>query len=421
MLDTLFETRGLRRPRIARRIRAFATAAGLVWAAVTAGAPEAVVAATETDAPIVLALDGEFGHSTSTSAQAIERGILIAIDEVNAAGGVLGGRRLAYRKTDNRGIAAMAVDNVRELADRKDVLAVFGGKFSPLQIEVVPVVHAKGLLLLNPWGSANPITDHGLRPSYTFRLSLKDSFAAGAMLDFARTAKNAGKVGLLLPNTAWGRSNLQSLTETADKIGITVVGTRWYNWGDRSLLERYLELRNAGAEALVLVANEVEGALLVREIAELRAADRLPIVSHWGITGGNFHELAGPALTEVDFSVIQTFSFDRTTSPRAPSVARALETRFGISKERRSISVVGTAHAYDLVHLIARAIEKAGSAERAAVRDALEGLGRFEGLVRTYDPPFTPTRHDALDGGDVFFARFGPGGTLEPLPWAVRR
>ncbi len=369
------------------------------------------------EAPIILALDGEFGHSTSTSAQAIERGILIAVEEINAAGGVLNGRRLAYARTDNRGISARAVDNVRELAQRREVLAVFGGKFSPLQIEVVPIVHEYGLILLNPWGSANPITDHQHSPSYTFRLSLKDAYAAPAMLDFAATAKKASKVGLLLPNTSWGRSNAQALAASASRAGVGVVGTRWYNWGEKSFLERYLELRAAGAEALLLVANEVEGSILVKEVATLSAADRMPIVSHWGVTGGNFFEIAGPALDKVDFSVIQTFAFERATSPRAAGVRQALETRFGIPAARHSISVVGTAHAYDLVHILAKAIQKAGSADRAAVRAAMESVESHDGLVRNYAPPFTAERHDALDGRDIFFSRFTSDGTLVPLPW----
>lgn len=392
----------LRRP-----AAAFVLAAALVASASVAHAQE--------KPPIVLALDGEFGHATSTSAQAIERGMLIAVEEINAAGGVLGGRKLVYRKTDNRGISAMAVDNVKDLAADPTVLAVFGGKFSPLQIEVLPVIHRTGLLLMNPWGSADPITDHAFRPSSTFRLSLKDAHAAPAMLKFAKEAKKADRIGLLLPNTSWGRSNEAALSREAEKAGVRIVASRWYNWGDKSLIGRYAELRALYAQAVLLVANEVEGSILVKEMAALPASERLPVISHWGVTGGNFVDLAGPALQDIDFSVIQTFSFDRASSPRAEYVRGRLEQRFGIPRGRQSISVVGTAHAYDLVHIIARAIETAGSAERSAVRDALERQGRFEGLVRTYDPPFTPERHDALSPEDIFFARFLPDGSVVPL------
>ena len=131
--------------------------------------------------PVLIGLDAEFGHVTSTSAQAVEQGIRIAIDEINRAGGILNGRKLDLVLRDNRSITAIGVDNFRELAAIPDLVAVFGGKFSPIYIECLPVAHELGLLLLDPWGSANPITDHGFSPSYTFRLSLKDAWAAPAV------------------------------------------------------------------------------------------------------------------------------------------------------------------------------------------------------------------------------------------------
>ena len=101
--------------------------------------------------PILIGLDAEFGHRTSTSAVAVQQGIEIAIDEINRAGGVLG-RPLKLVTRDNRSITAVGVDNLRELAALPDLVAVFGGKFSPVYIEAVPVAQELGVLLLNPWG-----------------------------------------------------------------------------------------------------------------------------------------------------------------------------------------------------------------------------------------------------------------------------
>ncbi len=76
---------------------------------------------------------------------------------------------------------------------------------------------------------------------------------------------------------------------------------------------------------------------------------------------------------------------------------------------------MGTAHAYDLVHLLAAAIRKAVTTDRSEVRDALEQLDRYEGLVRDYDPPFTPLRHDALSAADFRMAAFADGGAIIPI------
>jgi branched-chain amino acid transport system substrate-binding protein len=365
--------------------------------------------------PVLVGLDAEFGLKTSTSAQAVQQGIEIAIDEINRAGGVLGGRPLKLVTRDNRSISAVGVDNLRELAALPDLVGVFGGKFSPIYIESLPAVHELGVPLLDPWGSADRITDHDFRPSYTFRLSLKDAWAAPAFIKFARERHGANRLGVMLPNTAWGRSNREALDKAAIAGKATLVGTRWYNWGDPSLMAAYQELRAAGAQAIVLVANEVEGSILVREVASLPREQRLPIVSHWGVTGGDFARMCGAALDEVDFAVIQTFSFISKTSPVAQRVMKALQQRYGIQPPEDVKGPVGVAHAYDLTHLLARAVDKAGSTDRRKVRDALERLGPYQGLVQSYPVPFTPQRHDALSAGNVFFARYTADDRLVPI------
>ena len=370
--------------------------------------------------PLLIGLDAEFGHKTSTSAQAIQRGMEIAIDEINRKGGVLGGRKLQLVTTDNRSIPAMGVDNLRELARRPDLVGVFGGKFSPVVIEWIPVAHELGLPIFAPWSSADGITDHDRKPSYSFRLSLKDAWAAGALLRFAREERGAQRVGVILPNTAWGRSNQAAIAREANRTGVTVVGERWYNWGDKSLIETYREIRKLGAQAVILVANESEGSVLVREVAALPDAERLPLIAHWGVTGGALGELAGTALQKVDLTVVQTFSFIGARSPAAQRVLAALKTRYGIDSPEKVRSPVGVAHAYDLTHILARAIDKAGSADRRKIRDALEKLGPYDGLVRRYNPPFTPDRHDALSAADAFMARYMPDDTLIPVPWRTR-
>jgi branched-chain amino acid transport system substrate-binding protein len=365
--------------------------------------------------PILLGLDAEFGHQTSTSAQAVRQGMEIAIAEINAAGGLLGGRPIELVTRDNRSIPAIGVDNLRELAALPNLVGVFGAKFSPVVLEWIPVAQELGVPIFAPWSSANPITDHDHKPSWIFRLSLKDDWAAPAMLRFARDQKKAQRIGVLLPNTGWGRSNSAALTKAASPLGMQIVGERWYNWGDRTLMPQFQELRAAGAQAIVLVANEAEGALFIREMAALVEKQRLPIVSHWGVTGGKFAEIAGAALDAVDFAVVQTYSFVGDNSPAAQRVLAALKSRYGVEPAERVISPVGVAHAYDLTHLVAKAIQKAGSIERAKVRAALEQLGPHDGLVRRYAKPFTPERHDALSPEQVFMARYTPDDQLIPI------
>ena len=361
--------------------------------------------------PVLIGIDAEFGVVGSTSAQAVRLGAQIAVDEINAAGGVLGGRPLALVEKDNRSVPARSIRNLQELAADPNVVAVLCGKFSPGVIEAVPEVHRLKLPLLDPWAAADVITTHNFRPNYVFRLSLRDSWAMQAMFRYAGQ-RGAHRVGLLTPNTEWGRSNVQAaqaLDQTDSQVHL--VDIQWYNWGDPSLLEQYQMLRNAGADGVIFVSNEREGIILIKEIAALPKEQRLPIFAAWGITGGNFFTGSGPALREVDLAVVQTYSFIDAQDPVAQRVVQAAR-RYGVAGPRQIESPVGVAHAYDLVQILARALQIAGSTDREALRNALEKVTDYAGLVKTYPQPFTADRYDALSPQDVFMARYAEDGAI---------
>jgi len=365
-------------------------------------------------APVRIGLDAEFGLDNSTSAQAVELGLRTAIGEINRAGGVLGGRPLELVTKDHRSLPARGIRNIEEFARMPDLVAVFGGRFSPVVIEELPTLKATRTLFMAPWSSADMIVDNGMQPNYVYRLSLRDSLAMPKLLETARK-RGLRRVGLLLTNTSWGRSNLAAAEEyVAASKDLRIVQTAWYNWRDQTLVARYESLRRAGAQAVVLVANDDEAAVLVREVAALPKAQHLPILSHWGVTGGEFTKQAGPALQQIDFSVIQTFSFFRADKQQ---LARFMKGVAAVSKIRRIEDIqgpVGVAHSYDLMHILAKAIDLAGSTDRKAVRDALEKLKVHRGLVKTYAPPFTPRRHEALGERELLIARYRPDGTLVP-------
>lgn len=361
--------------------------------------------------PVYVGLDAELGLISSTSAQAIRMGMLIAMEEVNQAGGVLGGRSLQLMERDNKSLPARALENLKELAAQPDLVAVFGGRFSPPLLESLTLVDALKLPLLVPWAAADGIVDNGYAPNYVFRLSLRDSWAMPTMLRHA-AKKGDKQVGLLLVNTSVGRGNHKAAeVYVALHPEMKIVDTQWFNRADKIFLDKVTALKRAGAQAIILVAYD-ESSQLVREMATLPKAERLPIVSHWGASGGNFAEAAGPALQEVDFEMVQTYSFIGTKAPKARQVLAAAQRMFGVKDARRLAGPVGLAHAYDLTHILARAIDRAGSTERPAVRAALEQVRNYEGLIKHYPQPFTPARHEALSQEDVFMARYAPDGAI---------
>ncbi len=371
--------------------------------------------------PVYIGLDAEFGYKGSTSAEAIERGILIAIEEINQAGGVLNGRPLALLKRANHSVPARSVANIEELAANPDIAAVFCGRFSPTVLDSLVTIHQARIPMLDPWAAADGIIDNGYKPNYVFRLSLRDNWAMQKMIPYAGV-KNAHSIGLLLLNTSWGRGNLKAAEAYVQQHpDYRIVATHWYNWSDESLLEKYLALYQAGAQAVVFVGNPGDAIKLLQAEASVPLSQRLPIVSHWGVTGGDFAATAGRLLRDVDFSVVQTYSFIGKQDPAALRVLAAAKRLFGVADARHLEAPVGVAHAYDLTHILAKAINLAGVLDRVKIRSALEQIKDYAGLIKTYRHPFSADRHDALSPEDVFIAKYAVDGSIEPDGGAIKR
>ena len=357
-----------------------------------------------------IAVVAEYGMQASHAAQSIEKGVALAIEEINEQGGILRGRPLQLVRRDDRGLPARAIDHMREMAADPDVLAVFCGRFSPVALELVPVATELGILLLDPWAAADGIANNSQKPNYVFRLSLTDSWAIEAMIEHARR-RRMKRLTALLPNTGWGRSCFAAIERVLKaKPGIQV-DTIWYNWGDTDFSNALVSARRTQSDALLMVANESEGKHILDLVDRTPPAERLPIIAHWGISAGDFNQVTGGQASRLDLVTVQTFAFSNTPKGRQQKVINSAQRLLG-EDVRKLPALVGFAHAYDMTWLLAKAIEKAGVPDRKAIRDAMEMLGPQEGLVSSYRRPFSPANHEALSRDHVFMARYNSDGLL---------
>lgn len=126
-------------------------------------------------------------------------------------------------------------------------------------------------------------------------------------------------------------------------------------------------------------------------------------------------DTAGPLVRDLNFVMVQTYSFIGDDRPKARYVLAAANRLFGAADARSIPSPVGLAHAYDLTHILARAINMAGTTERTAVRQALEQVSDYHGLIKHYARPFAPGRHDALSESDVIMTHYDADGAIVPF------
>nr|WP_198981976.1 ABC transporter substrate-binding protein [Herbaspirillum sp. ASV7] len=372
----------------------------------------AVAAATvaATLSPLALAADTiKIGLVTALSGQsaqageALTRGMSIAIDEINAKGGLLGGRKLELVRRDDEGNPAKGVVAARELIFKEKVAVLFGGLDTPVSMAIVPIINQEKVPFVGPWAAGTGVTKNGANPNFAFRVSAVDELVDKAMLNYAQKTFKSSKAGLILVNNPWGESNEKGITAALAEKGMKPVGVEKFEASDVDLVPQLSRLKAAGADTLFLVGNVGPSAQVVKSLD--RMGWKVPVVSHWGPAGGRFTELAGPNAKNVHF--VQTFSFFGKLSPVGEKVVAELKAKYPAIKGPDDITpAVGVANAYDGMQLAALAIAKAGSTNGDAVREGFYKIDRYDGLIKSYVKPFSPGMQDALQADDYVWAQF---------------
>jgi len=367
-----------------------------------------VIAPVRAQDTIKLGLVAAMSGQSAKSGEAIVRGLSIAVDEINARGGLLG-KKVELLVRDDESNPAKGVVAARELVQREKVAGLFGGLDTPVSIAIVPFMNQNKVPFMGVWAAGTPITRNGAAENYAFRVSAVDVLVDKALVDYAIKKYAAKKPGMILINNPWGESNEKGLKEALAEKNMAYAGIEKFQDADVDVVPQLTRLKEAGADVLFMVANVAPSSQVVKSLD--RMGWNVPIVSHWGPAGGRFSELAGPSAQRVHF--IQTFSFSGKMSPKAESVLAALKAKYPEIKMLADVTpAVGIANAYDGMHLMALAIATAGSTDGPKIREAFYALPKYEGLIKTYDKPFTPANHDALSSDDYLFTYFKEGEIL---------
>lgn len=367
---------------------------------------------------------------TKEAGIAIERGIRLALSEIEYE---IQGYDLELIIRDHHGNSRRSALHLQEFADDPQGLAVFVGLHSPPVLANMEFIQKNGLLTLDPWAAAGPITrstDH-MGVNWIFRLSIDDTKAGEVITGQTIDREGFSRPVLLLEDTGWGRSNEQTMNAALHARGLAPLQTVWFRWniganGARKILS---DIYNWKADVIYFVGNAPEGKTFTRAMAERKMEERIPIRSHWGITGGDFFEVLGEEipLEEIDIQFIQTsFSFlSERQTPFAQNVFRQASELFPeISRKEDIKAPCGFIHAYDLTRILISAINQIElvsdmKENRNNIRVALEGLDQpVEGLIKTYIKPFgeyneqAESAHEALDISNYSMAIYTKSGGI---------
>ena len=359
--------------------------------------------------PIKIGLTTALSGQSARAGEAITRGLTIAIEELNANGGVLGGRKFELIRRDDEATPAKGVTAARELVYKEKVAVLFGGLDTPVSLAIVPIMNQAKVPFIGPWAAGTPITKNGANPNFVFRVSAVDEIVDKAMLQYAEKNFNTKKPGLILINNPWGASNEKGLKAAMAAKGVKPAGIEKFESNDIDVVPQLTRLKEGGADTLFMVGNVGPSAQVVKSLD--RMGWDVPIVSHWGPAGGRFSELAGPNAKKVHF--VQTYSFFGKQTPVGEKVMKALMAKYPDIKGPGDVTpAVGVANAYDAMMLVAQAIQIAGSTDGDKVREAFYKIDKYEGLIKTYVKPFSPKVHDAINENDYVWTQFVDGKIL---------
>lgn len=373
-----------------------------------------------------LYIDADFSN-TLESSESIERGFQTAFREASDELSV----ELELVRMDHRGNSRRSLKNLKKFTQDDTALAVITGLHSPPVLSNLAFINAQQILTLDPWAAAGPITRriNEKGENWVFRLSVDDS-KAGAFLVEEAIKQGFKRPYLLLEDTGWGKSNFNNINDALERNQLVNAGVSWFNWslGLNSAKNVVRQAYSSGADVIFLVANTPEGVTLTQAMLSFDLSERLPVRSHWGITGGDYANIvSAEERAGLDLQFIQTrFSFLSTPlSPLGQQVlTQVIQSYPDVAQAEHIKAPTGFVHGYDLGKILLAALKQTDltgdiKSDRLALKNSLENLsGQIPGLIKTYQRPFTlyseatPDAHEALGHDDLALGYFGPNNEI---------
>ncbi|MBB4223662.1 ABC transporter substrate-binding protein [Variovorax guangxiensis] len=371
--------------------------AAAAFAAFTAGASNAMAQ------DIKVGYNGDLSASPSAqSGQAAVLGMEAAIADINAAGGVLG-KKLALVTRDDVSAPPKSIQNMSDLIDNEKVAAVFGPTNSGNAMAWKHIANQKKIPVLGNVGSGTDITKP-MSPgadNYMFRVSMVDREQVAALMAYVKKNTAGSKVvGLMAETTGYGQGGLKDMEEIAKLQDIKIAATERFGVGDTDMTSQLSKMKAANVDTVVVWAQGTPIAQLVRSMEKI---NYFPLtLTSWAADNITFYDAAGKQLAEKPI-------FMRTVSETRTPAQQKLFDRIG-AKLKAPGSFSFALHGYDSMQLLAQAMKQANSTDGAAVRAALEDLKTpVQGVLKTYDKPFSKTNHEALTAKDLVWIRWKDG------------
>ena len=303
---------------------------------------------------------GEYASLTGKEAaygDTSHKGIVLAVEELNARGGVLG-RKLELITEDNQSKQGESATAVKKLISRDHVVAILGEVASIRSLEAAPVIQNARIPMVSSASVNSKVTEVG---DCIFRVCFVDSFQGVVLAKFVHESLKVRRVALLTSvNSAYSVGMTRVFKERFLADGGAVAAEQKYSEGDKDFRAQLTAIKAAGADAIFASGYYTEAALICRQARSLGI--NLPVFGGDGWDAPALLEIGGPAMEGTYFS---THYSPDNPSPEVQDFNTHYRARW------HELPDAWAALGYDSALVLADAIARAGGTAPAKIRDAL--------------------------------------------------
>lgn len=316
---------------------------------------------------------------------AIRSGLELALAKVNEKG-VLGGRPIELTVEDSGGTKDGAINAARKLIGRDRVVAIIGPTLSNEMFAVGPVSNGRGIPTIGTSTTAQGITDIG---PFIFRTALPEADVVPVTLKKAMS-RGVKTIALMYANDdAFSKSGFDSMKAAAEAAGLKILDIESFGSKDTDFSAQLTKIKSQKPDAVAISAlvEPISGVLL--QARQLGFGNETKFIGGNGANSPKLGQIAGAA---ADGMLVGSPWFVGKPDPANQEFVKAFRDKYGKDPDQFA------AQAYDTVFILAQAIDRAGAADPARIRDALLATN-YSGVMGPFR--FTPHRDPASAEGVV--------------------
>lgn len=328
----------------------------------------------------------------ATFGQSVDKGVRMAVDEINAKGGLLG-MKIELIVEDNQAKAEESANIARKFIEQDKVVAILGPVISSNTLAAAPIAQQSKVPLLSPTATNPRVTQIG---NYIFRACFIDDFQGLVMARFARTGlgKRAGKAAILFEKTSdYSIGLAKYFKEEFVRLGGKIVAEESFSSGDQDFSAQLTKIKGKNPDVLYVPSYYDTAGLIIKQARELGI--NVPILGGDGFDSPQLAELAGKEnLKNCYFS---GHFFSGSSAPQVKTFVANYKKRYNAVPDM--LAALG----YDAAYMLADAIKRAGKVDRTAIRDALAATKNLKLVTGTIslDENRNPVKSAVIIGFDA--------------------